>query len=295
MFFAEHGEQAIGSRPSSGPHAFITDDVTGPAPTTCRRGAAPGDVVRFRRTAEGGWRLAQIPEAQGAFVSIDPSRRRHRRAERRLRLLPQQLQSGDASRAPTGLVVQAIRVLGGLRERLHACDRRARCASRTSAISSRSSASGGPRISAASIRLTRLREALFESMNSVSIKMLQSIGMPVAISHVKRFGFDGVGGAERLVARARRGRRLACESRGGLRRVRERRLQGHAVLHRSHRDGRRRVALREQAADLPRLQHAARNPGAARAREAGARLRHHGAISEAAGGAARRSRHRTPI
>ena len=32
----------------------------------------PGDIVRFRRTAEGGWRLAQIPEAQGAFVSIDP-------------------------------------------------------------------------------------------------------------------------------------------------------------------------------------------------------------------------------
>ena len=46
--------------------------MTGPRPTTVAEVLKPGDVVRFRRTAEGGWRLAQIPEAQGAFVSIDP-------------------------------------------------------------------------------------------------------------------------------------------------------------------------------------------------------------------------------
>jgi penicillin-binding protein 1A len=37
---------------------------------------------------------------------------------------------------------------------------------------------------------SRLREALIKSMNSVTIRMLQTIGVPAARSHVKRFGFD---------------------------------------------------------------------------------------------------------
>ena len=37
---------------------------------------------------------------------------------------------------------------------------------------------------------SRLREALRESMNAVSIRILQSIGVPAAVEHVKRFGFD---------------------------------------------------------------------------------------------------------
>ncbi len=72
VFFAADGEQTIGFDAVEWAKPFITDDVTGPAPTTVAEVLKPGDVVRFRRTAEGGWRLAQIPEAQGAFVSIDP-------------------------------------------------------------------------------------------------------------------------------------------------------------------------------------------------------------------------------
>jgi penicillin-binding protein 1A len=39
---------------------------------------------------------------------------------------------------------------------------------------------------------TRLREALYESMNAVSIRILQKMGVPTAVSHIKRFGFDDV-------------------------------------------------------------------------------------------------------
>jgi penicillin-binding protein 1A len=35
-----------------------------------------------------------------------------------------------------------------------------------------------------------LREALERSLNAVSIRILQSMGMPAAVQHVKRFGFD---------------------------------------------------------------------------------------------------------
>jgi penicillin-binding protein 1A len=37
---------------------------------------------------------------------------------------------------------------------------------------------------------SRLREALPQSMNAVSIRITQSMGVPAAVSHVKRFGFD---------------------------------------------------------------------------------------------------------
>jgi penicillin-binding protein 1A len=35
-----------------------------------------------------------------------------------------------------------------------------------------------------------LREALYESMNAVSIKLVQGMGVAAAVQHVKRFGFD---------------------------------------------------------------------------------------------------------
>ena len=73
VFFAAHGEQTIGLDAVEWAAPFINDDVTGAKPTTVAEVLQPGDVVRFRRTRDGGWRLAQIPEVQGAFVSIDPS------------------------------------------------------------------------------------------------------------------------------------------------------------------------------------------------------------------------------
>jgi penicillin-binding protein 1A len=38
----------------------------------------------------------------------------------------------------------------------------------------------------------RLREALKESLNAVSIRILQTMGVPAAVAHVKRFGFNDV-------------------------------------------------------------------------------------------------------
>ena len=67
-----------------------------------------------------------------------------------------------------------------------------------------------------------------------------------------------------------------------LRDVRERRLQGHALFHRSRRDGRRRGVVRGGAALLPRVQYAARDARAARAREAGARCGRRRALSDTA-------------
>ena len=67
---------------------------------------------------------AQMPEAQSALVALDPNDGAIVVAGGRLRLLrPEQVQPRDAGAAPAGLGFQAVPVLRGARERLHAGDR----------------------------------------------------------------------------------------------------------------------------------------------------------------------------
>ena len=192
LFFAAHGEQTVGLDAVEWAWRFISDDTTGPKPTTVAEVLATGDVVRFRRTAEGGWRLAQIPEAQGAFVSIDPldgaivalnggfdfflnNYNRATQAERQpgSSFKPFVYSAAFANGFTPATVVIDAPVDVGYQPTLERVWRPENFGGKYF----------GP---------SRLREALFESMNSVSIKMTQTIGVPVAVAHVKRFGFDGV-------------------------------------------------------------------------------------------------------
>jgi penicillin-binding protein 1A len=190
VFFAVHGEQSIGLDAVEWAHRFITDDTTGPLPSTVAEVLAPGDVVRLRRTAEGGWRLAQIPEVQGAFVSIDPfdgaivavnggfdfflnnfNRATQARRQPGSSFKPFVYSAAfDNGFTPATVVLDAPPDVGyqPTLERVW-----------------RPENFGGKYFGP-----SRLREALYESMNAVSIRVLQSVGVPAAVNHVKRFGFD---------------------------------------------------------------------------------------------------------
>jgi penicillin-binding protein 1A len=192
VFFAAHGEETIGLEAVEWAAPFINDDATGARPTTVAAVLQRGDIVRFRRTAEGGWRLAQLPEAQGAFVSLDPfdgavvalnggfdfflnNFNRATQAER---------QPGSSFKpfiysaafehgfTPASVVLDAPVDVGyqASLERVW-----------------RPENFGGQYFG-----YVRLREALYQSMNSVSIRILQNVGIPAALSHVKRFGFNDV-------------------------------------------------------------------------------------------------------
>ncbi|HET7176445.1 MAG TPA: penicillin-binding protein 1A [Gammaproteobacteria bacterium] len=50
---------------------FLSVDSMGPSPKTAADVLAKGDIVYLRRL-EAGWSLAQVPTAQGALVSLDP-------------------------------------------------------------------------------------------------------------------------------------------------------------------------------------------------------------------------------
>jgi penicillin-binding protein 1A len=190
VFFAAHGEQTVGLDAVEWAEPFITDDMTGPKPTTVVEVLKPGDIVRFRRTPEGGWRLAQIPEAQGAFVSIDPfdgaivalnggfdfflnnfNRATQARRQPGSSFKPFVYSAAfENGFTPATVVLDAPPDVGyqATLERVW-----------------RPENFGGKYFGP-----TRLREALKESLNAVSIRILQSMGVPAAVQHVKRFGFD---------------------------------------------------------------------------------------------------------
>ena len=52
---------------------FIDRQTTGPSPETVADVIAPGDIIYVMPITEGGYALAQLPEAQAAIVSVDPN------------------------------------------------------------------------------------------------------------------------------------------------------------------------------------------------------------------------------
>jgi penicillin-binding protein 1A len=190
VFFADHGEESIGLDAVDWAGAFINDDTKGPKPTKVADVLKPGDVVRFRRTAEGGWRLAQIPEAQGAFVALDPfdgaivaltggldfflnnfNRATQARRQPGSSFKPFVYSAAFENGYTPATVELDAPVDVGYQPELE----------RVWRPENFNGQYFGP---------SRLREALIKSMNSVTIRMTQKVGVPTVRSHVKRFGFD---------------------------------------------------------------------------------------------------------
>ena len=150
---------------------------------------ARGDVVRIVEDGSGHWRLAQIPQVDGALVSLDPrdgairalvggfdfySSKFNRVTQARRQpgsnfkpfLYSSALEKGFT---PASLINDAPVVFED--EGLEAAWRPENYSGKVF----------GP---------TRLREALVNSRNLVSIRLLRAIGISYAIDYVSRFGFD---------------------------------------------------------------------------------------------------------
>lgn len=168
---------------------YIDDNTVGDEPATVADILAKGDVVRVEQNAKGEWQLAQIPEVAGALVSLDPNNG-----------AVQALTGGfDFFASKFNRVTQAERQPGSnFKPFIYsaALDNGFTPASiindapvvfEDSALESEwrpENYSGkfyGP---------TRLREALVNSRNLVSIRLLNSIGISTAIRYVGKFGFS---------------------------------------------------------------------------------------------------------
>ena len=168
---------------------FIDRETTGPAPESVTEFVAVGDVILVMPTASGSWALAQVPDAQGAVVSLDPqdgsissltggfdfATSKYNRATQAFRqpgssfkpfIYSAALEHGNTVAT---VILDAPIVISS--SELEAVWRPINYSGRFY----------GP---------TRLREALVRSMNLVSVRLLLfETGFGNAIEHIAKFGF----------------------------------------------------------------------------------------------------------
>ncbi|MGB5332184.1 MAG: PBP1A family penicillin-binding protein [Woeseiaceae bacterium] len=168
---------------------FIDRETTGPAPEAAADVLSVGDLIYVMPTSNGSWALAQVPEAQGAVVAIDPfdgavgaltggfdfTMSKFNRARQAYRqpgssfkpfIYSAALENGNT---PATVILDAPVVINS--SELEAVWRPINYSGRFY----------GP---------TRMREALVRSMNLVSVRLLLfNTGIGNAVRHIEKFGF----------------------------------------------------------------------------------------------------------
>ncbi len=159
---------------------------TPPTPATVLQA---GDIIRLSEDSQGQWQLAQLPDIEGSFVSLDPNNG-----------ATLALAGGfDFRRSKFNRVTQARRQPGsGFKPFIYSA---ALAAGKTAATVINDApviiddpGSGGTwrpeNYSHKHHGPTRLREALTHSRNLVSVRLLDTIGLPTALAHIEKFGFN---------------------------------------------------------------------------------------------------------
>ena len=161
----------------------------GPAPKKASQVLRPGDLVRVQLTEEEGWRLAQVPDIEGALVALDPEDG-----------AVVALTGGfDFNKSKFNRVMQAERQPGSSFKPFIYSAALEKGYTPASFINdapvvfndvSLDDAWRPENYSGRFYGPTRLRVALYKSRNLVSIRLLQAIGIPYALKHLERFGWD---------------------------------------------------------------------------------------------------------
>jgi penicillin-binding protein 1A len=171
---------------------YLDENRQGPLPKKPSDVLAEGDIVRVRQVSDAKgtrWRLAQVPEVEGAFVALDP-------ATGAIRAL---VGGYDFDRNKFNRVVQAQRQPGsGFKPFVYS-------AALEAGFSPASVIDDSPleiwepgmpqawrpeNYDGAYKGPMRMREALVQSRNLVSIRLLKAVGVSKALDHIRAFGFD---------------------------------------------------------------------------------------------------------
>lgn len=168
---------------------YISRNFKGAKPKSASEIVQLGDVVRLIEEETGVWSLSQIPEVEGGLVSLNPE-------DGALLAL---IGGFDFYNNKFNRITQAKRQPGsGFKPFIYSA---ALAKGKTAAtiindapIVFKESGVGNEwrpkNYSNKTYGPTRLREALVKSRNLVSVRLLHNIGIPYALEHIKKFGFD---------------------------------------------------------------------------------------------------------
>ncbi len=188
VYVRGHGEVVLEWPGMLWARPYRNENRTGPAPTGAADIMQPGDVVRVELSEEG-FSLAQVPEAEGALVSLDP----------RDGAITAITGGFDFERSKFNRATQARRQPGSNFKPFIYAAALASGFTAASLINDAPVVFDDPGLEAAwrpenysgkFFGPTRLRWALTKSRNLVSIRLLRAIGVDFALRYVERFGFD---------------------------------------------------------------------------------------------------------
>lgn len=168
---------------------YQTADTRGPVPAFAHEIAGIGDLIRISLDQEDRWRLGQIPDIQGALVALDPETGAIKALSGGYDFSQQQFNHAVQAKRQPGSVFKPFFYAGALENGLTA----ASIFNDAPVV-----LPGGqleevyrPSNSGDKFRGNiRLREALYRSINLVSLRVILDYGPENAVDYVSRFGFD---------------------------------------------------------------------------------------------------------
>ena len=167
---------------------FINRNAVGPEPDAVSAVVQTGHVVRLARNEEGGWRLSQRPEVQAALVSLDPESGGIRALVGGLDFSMSKFNRATQSRRQPGSSFKPF-VYSAALERGYTTASVVNDAPVVYRNQGPDGEDWKPQNSSQTFYgPTRLREAMVNSRNLVSIRLLEDIGISFARDYISRFG-----------------------------------------------------------------------------------------------------------
>ncbi len=168
---------------------YINENARGPAPQQASDVVSPGDVVRLQSLPDGTWELAEVPQVEGALVSLRP----------RDGAIVALTGGFDFYYSKFNRALQAARQPGSSFKPFIYSAALEKGFTLASLINDApvvfqdqalESVWRPENYSGKFFGPTRLREALVHSRNLVSIRLLQAAGVDYVVDYLQRFGFD---------------------------------------------------------------------------------------------------------
>jgi penicillin-binding protein 1A len=205
IYIKDHGQAILEWPEMSWARAYVNESQRGPAPKSAKDILSPGDLIRVRQRPPAGdgqakaspeppsepkWRLSQIPSVESSLVAIDPK-------DGAIKAL---VGGYDFNRSKFNLASQAKRQAGsGFKVVIYSAaldngyspaslvnDAPVMFEAGQGQLSDWRPENYGGKFSGP----TRLRVALAKSLNMVSIRLLQDVGLKKTLEQAARFGFD---------------------------------------------------------------------------------------------------------
>jgi penicillin-binding protein 1A len=189
VFIRRTGRYLIPWQGISWARRYVNENELGAVPEEAAAVLAAGDIVQVSQNLDGSWRLAQLPDVQGAFVALDPMDGAIAALVGGYDYYVSKYNRATQARRQPGSAFKPFIYSAALENGFTAATvvNDSPVVLRSAELEdvwrpkNYSGRFNGP---------TRLREALVKSLNLVSVRVIREAGIGPTVRHLKQFGFS---------------------------------------------------------------------------------------------------------